>query len=150
MIIKYKGYGVYRFLDDYKNVLYIGMTDNIYRRLFQQHFTKNGHLHKRKKDYNKVARVEYIELNDPADTSGFEMYLIDKYDPLWNDRGKRKSLDILNYNQKEYYESIEKWKTARLFREYDEDKIKVDKRQGRLAIALTYAMFIFLIIYLLK
>lgn len=149
MIIKYKGYGVYRFLDDYKNTIYIGMTDNIYRRLFEQHFTKNGHLAKRGKDYNKVAKVEYIKLNDPADTSGFEMYLIDKYKPIWNSSGKRKSINMLDYKQKDYYESIEKWETARVFREFDEDKVKLNRNQVRLAIVATYAMFIAIIIYMI-
>ena len=30
----YKGYAVYRFLDVNKNAIYVGMTNNSYRRIF--------------------------------------------------------------------------------------------------------------------
>lgn len=150
MIIKYRGYGVYRFLDEYKKTIYIGMTDNVYRRLFEQHFTKNGHLNKRGKNYNEVAKVEYIKLDNPADTSGFEMYLIDKYKPRWNMSGKRRSFEMLEYSQQDYYENLEKWETARVFKEFDEDKIRLNKRQAKLAIVATYIFFIATLVYMIS
>ena len=48
-MLPYKGDGVYRFLDDTKKTIYIGVSDNIDRRMTKEHFTKNGHLTKRGK-----------------------------------------------------------------------------------------------------
>ena len=44
----------------------------------------------------KVARVDIIKLEDPADAAGLELYLIDKYKPKWNDRGKGNLLICVN------------------------------------------------------
>lgn len=150
MVIKYKGYGVYRFLDSSKNTIYIGKSKNIYKRLFEQHFTKNGHLSLRGKDYNEVAKVEYIKLDDPADMAGLEIYLIDKYRPKWNKTDKRKDINNINYSQKHHYDNLEKWITARVFKPFDEEKIQINKRQSRLMLIFTYLMFILIMVYMIK
>ena len=124
----YKGYGVYRFLDDTKKTIYIGVSDNIDRRMTKQHFTKNGHLAKRGKRYSEVARVDIIKLEDPADAAGLELYLIDKYKPKWNNRGKSKSIDMRKYRNASYYENLEKWKPYIFFKEFNENKIKLSKK----------------------
>lgn len=146
-MLPYKGDGVYRFLDDTKKTIYIGVSDNIDRRMTKEHFTKNGHLAKRGKKYSEVARVDIIKLEDPADAAGLELYLIDKYKPKWNDRGKRKSINMRKYRDASYYENLERWKPYMFFKEFNEDKIKLSKKQGWAAIGFAYALFISIIVF---
>lgn len=56
----YKRYAVYRFLDKNKNIIYIGMTNNAHRRIYQQHFTSRGHLPY--EGYNSTCMVDIIKL----------------------------------------------------------------------------------------
>ena len=146
LMLPYKGYGVYRFLDEYKRVIYIGMSDNINRRMTKEHFTKNGHLFKRGKDYSQVARVDIIKLEDPADTAGLELYLIDKYKPLWNKKDKRRSLTMLKYRDQDYYEQLEHWKPYIFIKQFDEDKIILSKKHGWIAVGFAYAVFISILV----
>lgn len=151
MIDKYTRYGIYRFLDEYKNVVYIGKTNNLYRRLYKEHFTNRGHLAKRGYNYNEVARVDVIKLKDPAITSAMEIYLIDKYKPKWNNTDKRKDIEMLDYHLQDYYSRLEKWELGRKLKVFNEERITLNKKQNRLAIAITYFMFISIIaIYFIK
>ncbi|QEZ68934.1 hypothetical protein D4A35_08305 [Paraclostridium bifermentans] len=114
----YKGYAVYRFLDVNKNIIYVGMTNNAYRRIFQQHFTKNGHLPF--ECYNLAARVDIIKLNNNLEAKGLEDYLINKYRPRFNKRDKEKDIFITNsYGALgEFYSKMESWRTFRVLRPF--------------------------------
>ena len=52
-MMKYKGPGCYRFIDEYGKVIYVGSAKNIDRRI-HSHFSKGGHLPK--ECYQKVER----------------------------------------------------------------------------------------------
>lgn len=147
LMIPYKGFGVYRFLDETKKTIYIGVSDNINRRMTREHFTKNGHLSKRGKDYSKVARVDIIKLEDPADAAGLELYLIDKYKPLWNKKDKHNSIVMRKYRDAKYYEQLENWKPYIFIKQFDEDKIVLNKKQSWIAIGFAYALFISIIAF---
>lgn len=71
---------VYRFLDEKKNIIYIGKTDNLKRRM-REHET-NGHLSK--KAYSETKTVEYIKFNSEIDQYLGEILLINKYRPKYN------------------------------------------------------------------
>ena len=89
---KYTSFGCYRFLDDQANVIYIGSSKNIHRRLFSQHF-KRGHLSK--ECYDNTAKIEIIKTKDYATALALEIYLIDKYLPRFNKKDKRKIYDLI-------------------------------------------------------
>lgn len=148
---KYTECGCYRFLDSQAQVIYIGSAKNIHRRLFSQHFKKNGgHSHLPQECYDSTAKVEIIKTKDYATALALEIYLIDKYIPRFNKKDKRK--DIFNstkFENIDYYRSLEKWKLYYSFREFDFNKITMSKKQNRLAIASTFIFFIVLIGYLL-
>ena len=146
LVSPYKSYGIYRFLDECKNTIYIGKSNNINRRISREHFKGESHLTKRDKDFRKVARVDIIKLEDNADTSGLEIYLIDKYKPVWNDKDKSKSLSMNKYRDKNYYEQLENWKPYLFIKEFDQDKIKFNKIQSYIAVGFVYAIFIAIVV----
>lgn len=116
----YKGYGVYRFLDKNEKVIYIGMTNNIWRRIMNQHFKKNGHLSQ--ECYSQTARVDIIKLKNNLECKALEEYLINKYRPKFNKRDKNKS-----YGYIEQYEKMEKWRPYRKLRDFNEAPAVTDK-----------------------
>lgn len=73
-------YYVYRFTDKLKNVIYVGRTNNLYKRI-SAHFSK-GHLPK--ECYQKALNVEYIAFNTYAEMAIYELYLINYYKPEFN------------------------------------------------------------------
>lgn len=83
-------YYVYRFLDVDDNILYIGKTNNLESRIYQ-HFN-NGHLEEQ--CYNNVDKVEYLDFKNESDQHISEIYLINKYKPIYNKRDKKD--DTLN------------------------------------------------------
>lgn len=84
-----KGY-VYRFIDEYENILYVGMTNNLDRR-YREHFkSKKNHLIRQGKGevYNKVQRIEYISCKDEYTALQKELYYINLYKPKYNTMSK--------------------------------------------------------------
>lgn len=80
--IKYDGCGCYRFLDNQAQTLYVGKSKNIHRRLFSQHFKRNGSFgHLDKNCYLSTCKIEIIKCKDHAQTVALEQFLIDKYFP---------------------------------------------------------------------
>lgn len=148
---KYESFGCYRFLNREAKTIYIGKSKNVHRRLFSQHFKKNktyGDLPIQ--CYLDTCKIEIIKCKDHAQTVALEQYLIDKYLPKYNTSDKRK--DIFNksyFENQEQYEQLEKWKLYYIFREYDFNKIKINKRQYKLSLICTFAFFILLISYFL-
>lgn len=66
-------------------VIYIGRTNNLDRRL-SQHFGENGHLGK--EVYYQVHNIHVAETDNPNTTSIYEMYYIGKYKPKYNTQYK--------------------------------------------------------------
>ncbi len=136
----YTGYGVYRFLDKDKNIIYIGMTNNIWRRIMNQHFKNSGHLSQ--ECYSQTARVDIIKLKNNLECKALEEYLINKYKPKFNKRDKHKS-----YGYIEQYEEMEKWKPYRKLRDFNEAPITVDK-DNIIFVIIFIAMFLGYFIYI--
>jgi predicted GIY-YIG superfamily endonuclease len=75
-----KQYNVYKFLDKEGNVLYVGKTTNIKRRM-ENHFTK-GHLPA--ECYKQVCTIKCIKCESQVEMAMKEMYFINKYKPQYN------------------------------------------------------------------
>ena len=143
----YKGPGCYRFLDGEARVIYIGSSKNIHRRLFSQHFKKNGgHGHLPIDCYNSVYKIEIMKTNDYPDALKLEQILIDRYVPRYNKRDKRKDLFNNSYDS----DIKENWHLYYSFKEYDFNKIELTRKQNKLALAITVIFFFSIITYLLK
>ena len=82
MCEKYAGTGCYRFLDSQAKVIYIGSSKNIHRRLFSQHFKKNGSFgHLPIQAYLDTCKIEIMKTKDYADALKLEQILIDRHYP---------------------------------------------------------------------
>lgn len=88
---------VYRFLNKNFEVIYVGRTVNIKKRM-SQHFTK-GHLPS--ECYKQVARIDYLELETKADMNIVELYFIGKYRPEFNVRDNHSDTS-LELNEDKY------------------------------------------------
>ena len=75
-------YYIYRFLDEDDNILYIGRTNDIRRRIITEHFTNNTHLCK--ECYIETAKVEYSEFSNESEKVAYEAILINKFKPKYN------------------------------------------------------------------
>ena len=79
---RYNGSGCYRFLDSQAKVIYIGSSKNIHRRLFSQHFKKNGSFgHLPNICYESTCKIEIMKTKDYADALKLEQILIDRHYP---------------------------------------------------------------------
>lgn len=143
-MLKYTGAGCYRFLDSLGNVIYIGSSKSIHRRL-QQHFKgKQGHLGSNV--YNQVARVEVCKCEDYPIALAMENVLISKYRPKFNRKDKSHNINFKATKNNEFYEKLENWQTYYTFKELDTDKIETNRKQDMALALCTYAIFIFAII----
>lgn len=75
-------YYVYRFMDNKGKIIYIGKTNNIKKRMEIQHFSNSGHLPRG--CYLETSRIEYSKLKSDNAMRIYEIYLIGKYAPLYN------------------------------------------------------------------
>ena len=96
---------VYKFVDYYNEIIYIGKTQNIQRRM-KQHF-KDGHLDK--ECYENVNRIFYIEVDGKTNMDMYESFLINKYVPKYNVDKQFKEILSLHNNDFLKYREVE-WK----------------------------------------
>ena len=98
---------VYKFVDYKENIIYIGKTSDIFRRM-KQHFNGKGHLPK--ECYKDTFEIYYIELDGKTNMDIYETYLINKYIPKYN-KEKQFNEKLDNHNNNEFIniEEIE-WK----------------------------------------
>lgn len=73
---------VYRFLNDNGEVIYIGRTNDLQRRLETEHFSEYGHLSK--ECYRECKTIEFMELDSKSEMKVYELYLINRYSPKYN------------------------------------------------------------------
>lgn len=73
---------IYRFVNKFSKVIYVGRTNNIIRRLRKEHFTKRGHLPQ--ECYNQTESVEYASVENLNQAMMFELYYIEKFHPKYN------------------------------------------------------------------
>ena len=69
---------VYRFLDINNNILYVGQSANLERRI--------KHHKSRKVWFNEVEYIEYIPYNSKYKMELYERYFISKFKPKYNDK----------------------------------------------------------------
>lgn len=131
---------IYRFKDIRGNVTYIGKTCRKLDDRMNEHFGGKGHLPN--SCYNNVARVEYMTVKTDADALLVEVYLINKYRPLYNKQNKSNHIgQTINLNIEE------NWKTYRVFKN-EVEKEELGNLKGCLASLgvigfLLYAIFNF-------
>ncbi|UUV47072.1 nucleotide excision repair endonuclease [Bacillus phage vB_BanS-Thrax5] len=73
---------VYRFLDKDDNTIYIGRTNNLERRLTQEHFSRHGHLPV--ECYRECHSIEYMEFDSETEMKIYEVYCINIHNPKYN------------------------------------------------------------------
>ena len=146
-MFKYKGCGCYRFIDEVGKVIYVGSAKNIDRRI-HSHFSKSGHLPK--DCYNSVARIEVLKCESYGKALDNEIYFINSYKPEYNKRDKSRNIDskvVKNDDEYKYLDS--KWKLYYKLKELDIEKIKTTKKEDALVMAISYIVFILVIIKML-
>lgn len=143
-MLKYTGSGVYRFLDTSENVIYVGSSKSVDRRLKSHFGGKQGHLGKNV--YSQVARVEVCKCTDYPTALALEQYLINKYKPRYNKKDKDHNINSKVVSNNEFYENLENWKTYYKFKEYDKNKIELNKKQDTIVMAISYIVFILVIL----
>lgn len=73
---------IYRFLDKKDNLLYIGRTNDINRRILKEHFTSLGHLPL--ECYSSIENVQYAQFENESEEVSYEAILINKLKPRYN------------------------------------------------------------------
>ncbi|MGL5718828.1 MAG: nucleotide excision repair endonuclease [Paraclostridium sp.] len=102
----------YRFKDINGNIIYIGKTVNLDRRI-HDHFNK-GHLPK--ECYQSVAVIEYQKHKTESDSLIWETYYITKYSPKYNKLQKSRDMPTLELEEKE-------WKLYKQFKHIEPRKV---------------------------
>ena len=95
--IKHEHFYVYKLLNNEKQVLYVGKTTNINKRI-------NTHIHNHlslrtpeKFDmYNNVHKIEYCEMESDYHMNIYEIHYICKYNPLYNIDFKSENSNLFN------------------------------------------------------
>lgn len=100
---------IYRFKDVKNNIIYVGKTCRKLDDRMGEHFGGKGHLPK--ECYNSVAKIEYMTVKTDADALLVEVYLINKYRPLYNKQNKSNHV-----GQTINLDINENWKTYRVFK----------------------------------
>uniref|UniRef100_A0AB39C7C5 GIY-YIG endonuclease n=1 Tax=Bacillus phage KoopaTroopa TaxID=3234046 RepID=A0AB39C7C5_9CAUD len=90
---------VYRFLDKDDKTIYIGRTNNLKRRIENEHFSKYGHLPK--ECYDKCKTIEFMDFDSESEMKIWELYLINRYSPQYNIMENRN--DDFTFNLEEHW-----------------------------------------------
>ena len=98
-------YFVYKFVDDNNQIIYIGKTLRLAARMVQ-HFKTDHHL--ADECYDNVKDVFYCSLKTNAEMDIYEIYLIDKYRPQYNQKSvyeqdEMSSIVLPELDWKEYH-----------------------------------------------
>ena len=146
--IKYTGPGVYRFIDTSNNIIYVGSAKSIDRRL-KSHFSSKG-SNVDKEAYKTTARVEILKTDSYGKALDYEQYFINEYKPHYNKRDKSHNLNSKVVKNEDEYKHLEsKWKVYWKLKELDTEKIKTTKKQDTLVMAISYIVFILVILKML-
>lgn len=109
---------IYKFLDYEDNIIYIGKTGNLLKRM-RQHFF-NGHLEK--ECYENVSKIFFFEIDGKTNQDMMETFLINKYLPKYNtDKKFSEKLELHESNYLSYDEP--EWKE--LFFQFKENDIEI-------------------------
>lgn len=105
---------IYRFKDVKNNIIYVGKTCRKLDDRMGEHFGGKGHLPK--ECYSSVAKIEYMAVKTDADALLVEVYLINKYRPIYNKQNKSNHI-----GQTINLDVSENWKTYRIYKANKED-----------------------------
>lgn len=125
---------VYRFVDCSLNVLYVGKTVNMDRRI-NQHFSSRSHLAKTDL-YEQVHKIEYLKCKTEYDALVKELYYINVFKPKYNKQSKIKQ--IIQRNDSDI------WRTYKIVKPL-ECEYEIDKRFAKLFPFVWIGFFIGLI-----
>ena len=146
--IKYTGPGVYRFIDTSNNIIYVGSAKSIDRRL-KSHFSSKG-SNVDKEAYKTTARVEILKTDSYGKALDYEQYFINEYKPHYNKRDKSHNLNSKVVKNEDEYKHLEsKWKVYWKLKELDTERIETTKKQDTLVMAISYIVFILVILKML-
>jgi len=112
---KDSGYFVYKFIDDDNQIIYIGKTIRLPARMVQ-HFKTDSHL--TSECYDNVKCIFYCSLKTKAEMDIYEIYLIDKYRPRYNEK---------SVNQQDEFSSIVLPKLV--WKEYHDEKLDLKEKR---------------------
>ena len=95
---------VYKFINNKDEVIYIGRTKSIKKRI-------NNHRHLPIECYKNTAKIKYAKLNNKDEAAIYERYLINMISPLYNDQFNNKSnfnfeLPILKWENYENFSGL--------------------------------------------
>lgn len=96
----------YRFKDINGNIIYVGKTVDMSKRM-EQHFGGRGHLDK--SCYKSVAVIEYQKYKTESDSLIMETYYITKYSPKYNKLGQSRDTPTIKFEEKD-------WKTYQVLK----------------------------------
>ena len=136
-----KGY-VYRFVGAKNEILYVGKTVDMDKRM-KQHFSSKSHLLKSGKGalYKETCKIEYIKCKDEYTALQKELYYINLYKPKYNTASKIRQ--IIDFN-----EATDVWKTYRVIREISKEQQLQNKLVGKLVPVVYASMFIAIVLSL--
>lgn len=84
---------VYRFFNKEDEIIYVGRTSQGVKKRMKEHFNSHGHLDP--VCYKNVHKINYCTFQTSAETKIYEIYLINKYKPIYNTADKEhKNLKI--------------------------------------------------------
>lgn len=81
-------YYLYKFLNEHNEIIYIGRTNDINRRIYKEHFTERTHLPV--ECYKELTSIEYAEVPYESQDVVFEVVLIQQFNPKYNTQFKDK------------------------------------------------------------
>lgn len=113
---------VYRFIDIYEDIIYVGYTSQTLEKRMQQHW-EQGHLPN--ECYNNVSSIEFIEYSTNADAMIMETYFINKYKPRFNTLSKQLDNVTLPFKIEENWKLYKILKKAKDYTKIDLITIKV-------------------------
>lgn len=76
------GFYLYRFVDIKGEIIYIGRTNNIKRRILEEHFTEKTHIVRQ--CYLEINQIEYTEISNESEEVAYEAVLINRMRPKYN------------------------------------------------------------------
>ena len=137
--------GIYRFISTEGKVIYTGSAKCLDKRL-KSHFSPKG-SHLPKEVYDKTAIVEIIPMKSYGDALAAEQWAINHYKCRYNKRDKSKSIDVKIDPKYDYLD--DKWKVYWKLKHLDTEKIKTTKKEDALVMAISYIVFVLVIIKML-
>lgn len=90
-----KDFYVYRFLDRNNNIIYVGKTTNIDKRI-SSHLVNARQINYKYIHYDDVYKIEYTEVPSEYHMNIYEIHYICKYKPIYNKQYKVNNVDLFD------------------------------------------------------